>query len=268
MKLRTASIAFVLSVLPAIGFAEKTLTLDLPKGDVEVGHDASSFQAVISFGGQTIRMESGYLPSLQRTWGDSAMIFMPTGGSGCPGLFAWVTVDAHGLRATEPFGTCSDLVTFEDRQDGILAAIPRLDGSGTSSFVFDGQSVLEEELGLSSAGVGEPSSAKAWAGRMAGELMSRAEMEPVLLEILDWETLELARQTIVISSEVMEQDGDWYAATGCMPHNCDAMRGGVAISVSDGTVIVALWNRETGGELFGQPKSALPDRLRAVLSGR
>lgn len=244
--------------------------ISMPEGDIAVDFDSDTFTATLVSGTQSVHMESAYLPSEYGRWGNSVLLFMPTGGSACPGMFAWVTLDDKGLRKSEAFGTCSDIVQLQDHQDGVSVEMPRLGSAGSSGFVFDGETVREIELGLASAGVADPTDAAAWEGKPAYEVITSAELEPALLAIMSWETLERVRHATAIHSddEDMARDGDWFAAVGCMPHNCGGERAGIAISTVDGSVIAAHWTEEAGGTVFGTPPTALPGRLRSLLRGQ
>lgn len=140
-------------------------------------------------------------------------------------------------------------------------------GGDEMGYVFDGETVSEVQLGLKAAGVSDPKDASAWSGKYAYEVLTAAEMEPLLLEVMSWEDLEAVRFSSGVSAEGMTPDGDWYAATGCRPHMCSSEMAGVAVSTKDGRVIVAHWE-EGNGEVFGEPTSALPNKFRALLKGR
>lgn len=241
-------------------------TVELPAGNIEVVLDRSNFEAVISDGETRIRLDSFYFPDLVETYENSALLFMATGGNACAGFFSWVTLDADGLRATEPFGTCAEGGPIEMTDEGPMLVLAS-GGGDEMGYVFDGATVREVQLGLKHAGVSDPTDASAWADKRAYEVLTAAEMEPILLEIMSWEDLKTARFSSGVSSEGMTLDGDWYAATGCRPHACNSETAGVAVSTQDGRVIVAHWN-EGKGEVFGEPDSPLPNKFRALLKGQ
>ena len=253
-------------VLGTAVLAAETGQIQFDRGPLELR--MADFESILEFEGQQIRLETAYLPEEQARWKNSVLVDLHTGGTMCPGTFAWITIDDNGLSTTGSFGTCSDLMQIEAQDDRqILISMPRLNGSGASGFVFDGKTVQEVELGLKSAGVADPKNAASWAGKSAGEVVASAEMEPILLQMVDWETLEFIRASSVIGGDVMEEDGAWYAATGCMAHQCNAFRAGVAVSKADGSVLLATWSAEAGGKIFGTPGAALPNRLRSLLAG-
>lgn len=269
MKKTTLAISLGLSTLACVAGASDTVEIKLPFGTIFSEMDETGIAGVLKYQNQQIVLNSAYTPQAVVIWKNSALISLPTGGNGCPNLYSWITLDAQGLRATDPFGTCSEQVDVVEKSDeDILVSMGRLNGAGKAGFVFDGESIQETEVGLVSAGVSNPRNAKSWAGKSANAVAVAAEMEPALLEIIDWQTLELLRSASSISSNAMEPDGQWYAATGCMPHRCNEHRAGVAISTEDGSILVATWSKETGGQLFGNPKSPVPNKLRALLSGR
>lgn len=269
MKKTTLAMSLAFSILAGVAGASDLVEVELPFGTIISEMDDTGTEGVLTYRDQRIVLSSVYTPQAVVIWKNSALISLPTGGNGCPNLYSWITLDEQGIRATETFGTCSEQVDVVDKSDeDILVSMGRLNGAGKAGFVFDGESIQETELGLISVGVSNPRNAKSWAGKSANEVAVAAEMEPALLEIIDWQTLELLRAASSISSNAMEPDGQWYAATGCMPHRCNEHRAGLAISISDGSIIVATWNKETGGHLFGNPKSPVPNKLRALLSGR
>ena len=264
---KTIALVSLLTVLVAgSAFAAENRTIELPAGDIEVALDRSNFEAVISDGQTRIRLDSAYPPDLVEIHENSALLFMATGGNACAGFFSWVTLDADGLRATEPFGTCAGGGPIEMTDEGPMLVLAA-GGGDQMGYVFDGSAVREVQLGLENAGIADPTDAGAWADKRAYEVLTAAEMEPILLEIMSWEDLETARFSSGVSVEGMTQDGDWFAATGCRPHACASETAGVAISMKDGRVIVAHWN-EGKGQVFGEPDSPLPNKFRALLKGQ
>jgi hypothetical protein len=261
--------AFLCSAMLATpAFADGTATIDLPAGSVEISHSSMDFTATLTAAGQSLNFESAYLPDIIGISDNSVLIFLSTGGTGCPGTYAWVTREAGGLRATEPFGTCSDIGELQQAPDGPMLVMPRLGTTGTAGYTLlsDGR-IMETELGLKSAGVSDPTDADAWIGMAAYDVFSAAEMEPVLLSIMSWEQLEEVRNSSVISGETMTAEGDWIAAGGCRPHMCNEERSGIAISRKTGTPIVAHWSKDIGGTLYGTPDTAVPNRIRSLLAG-
>ncbi|MBL3705848.1 hypothetical protein GI582_24400 [Sulfitobacter sp. BDSS02] len=260
--LRTFLSVAILCLGTAPAFAQNTETVDLPAGQITLQQDG--LETRVSGGSQQLVLEAAYLPDVYATWRNSVLLFAVMGGTACPGLFHWVTLDAAGLRSTESFGTCSDLGEVEQTDAGPMLKLPRGDG-GYSGFLFNGTTVIEQELGLASAGVSQPSNASAWKGYTAYKVLTSAEMEPVLLTIMDWNTLDDVRWASSVSNDSMTRDGDWFAAVGCQPHLCSEVASGVAISARDGRVITAFWRRGEGGVIYGQPDSALPNKLRELL---
>lgn len=58
------------------------------------------------------------------------LLLQNTGGTACPALFHFITVNATGLRATPEFGTCSDIIypTFNEKT-GVTVAMVGFSGS-------------------------------------------------------------------------------------------------------------------------------------------
>ncbi|MET3600259.1 hypothetical protein [Martelella mangrovi] len=266
MKTTVAFASLLTVLLTGNAFADDSRTVELPAGAIEIDLDRSNFEAIISDGETRVRLDSAYLPDVVETYGDSALLFMATGGNACAGFFSWVTLDEEGLRATEPFGTCAGGGPIEMTDEGPMLVLAA-GGGDEMGYVFDGAAVREVQLGLKEAGVSDPTDAAAWADKPAYEVLTSAEMEPFLLEIMSWEDLKTVRFSSAVASEGMTPDGDWYAATGCRPHACNMETAGVAVSTKDGRVIAAHWE-EGEGEIFGEPDSALPNKFRTILKGQ
>lgn len=262
MKAATVLLAALL-IGPAAQALAQQAAIDLPRGRIVVTH--TDYSAYFSAGPQQVVFDADRMPDLITTWGESALVFLASGGNACPGLFAWLTLDPAGLHATEAFGTCAEHAELQMTARGPMAVMPRHDG-GKAGYVFDGRTVEEVALGLDRSGIATPSVAAAWAGRSAFEVLTSAEMEPALLAIMPWQELQEARVSSSLTSEGMVRDGEWFVAAGCQPHLCNENAAGVALSTRDGRPIVALWERGRGGQIFGTPDSPLPNRFRTLLA--
>ncbi len=77
---------------------DQTLVLSLPAGPVDITmNQETSAELIIRAGkGQEVRIDSGYMPRLLKTYHDSALLEINPGGNACPTLFAWITLDAKG----------------------------------------------------------------------------------------------------------------------------------------------------------------------------
>jgi hypothetical protein len=54
------------------------------------------------------------------------------GGTGCPALLYFVSVNQSGVKATPPFGTCSDLTTVKRKGNSIYVTMPGFRGPAES----------------------------------------------------------------------------------------------------------------------------------------
>jgi hypothetical protein len=260
------ALAVLLCASPVALAAQEQVALTT--GQLTITHDDMSLRSYVSDGRQQMVLESPWAASVAHVHGNSALIETYSGGTACPAQYQWITLDRAGLHATESFGTCSDLAEVQMTDQGPMVVLPRMGRSGTAGFVVRNGQIVEHELGLASAGVGDTSHAAAWSGRTAYDVLHAAEMEPALLSFLPWDVLEMARNSSVVSSDTMSRDGDWFAAVGCMPHNCNGAMAGVAISTRDGRILVGQWQRGRGGQVHGTPDSALPAKFRNLLSGQ
>lgn len=247
--------------------ADEAESVAVPLGAITITKTDGAYEATVFGGNQSFTIESAYMPSVIGTRNNSVLLFTTSGGTACPGEYTWVTLDQKGLRATEKFGTCSDLGELQDTADGPMLVMPRLAPAGTAGFVLnDDETITEVELGLAPSGVTDVKSAAAWTGKTAYDVLTAPEMEASLLELMSWSELEAVRNAAPISSNTLSDDGEWVFAAGCMPHNCNEASSGVAISKNDGRVIVGYWTLDARGQLYGKPDSTLPNGMRALLA--
>jgi hypothetical protein len=223
----------------------------------------------LRLGEQIVSLEDyGYI-AVERRLGDLVLLMLSTGGNACPGFFSWVHVTPGAERMTEPFGTCSDLAEVTWDSETVTVTLPSMVNGqpGEVAFVYDGRVVREVQLGLSASGKGPDVGADAWIGGHPGELVSSSEWDGALRALVGQGRIEAVRGLIVVAS-TMQQDGDWVAGSGCMPHECNRAYGAIAINRRDGRLIVALRHFEDPPELYGNPAGTLPAAIREVLQGR
>lgn len=122
---------------------DETLVITLPAGPIEITMDqVSAARLIIKDGkGQTVTIDSAYMPRLLKSFHNSALLELNTGGNACPILFGWVTLDARGLRASEDFGTCAEDASYEETKDGPVVNMDDIGDPGhTVSYLYDPKS--------------------------------------------------------------------------------------------------------------------------------
>jgi hypothetical protein len=247
--------------------ADEAVTVMTPSGPLVIAKVDSDLEAMIFGGNGSLRVNTAYMPDVLGTQEDSVLLRTSTGGTACPSLYVWVTLNDAGLRKTEEFGTCSDLGELQATAEGTMLVMPRMGTAGTAGYVLNADNTVTEiELGLAPSGIADVKDASAWAGEAAYSVLTAPEMEAALLEIMSWNDLEKVRNASAVSSDTMSQDGEWFFAGGCMPHMCNEISAGVAISANDGRVIAGYWSKDDRGELFGKPDTTLPNGMRELLA--
>lgn len=65
---------------------------------------------------------------------NDVLLLQNSGGTGCPALFHFITVNAAGLRATPEFGTCSDIIypSLDEKTATVTVAMPGFMGPAQS----------------------------------------------------------------------------------------------------------------------------------------
>jgi hypothetical protein len=117
-----------------------TLVVNLPQGalDITMNTVEGTGLFVHAGGSHEVLLESAYMPRLLKIHGNSALLELYTGGNACPILFAWVSYDETGLRASEEFGTCAEEASFEESAKGPVVTMDDIEaGSGTKSYLYD-----------------------------------------------------------------------------------------------------------------------------------
>lgn len=239
--------------------------LDSPSGQVRITGETLKKKVVV--GDTVLPIDDSYAyASLGEKVGNLILIHVSSGGTGCPGMFQWLDTTPGQVGLTKEFGTCSDLPVVSHTDEVVTVTLPSLDVSkGSIAFDYDGKQITERMLGLESSGV-EPGNPKAWEGKYAVEFLGAPENEAALIELMGWEMLDLARNSIVVTSEVLEPQGEWLVAGGCMPHNCGEAFGAIALHAETGQVLVAIKPDGKPAQLFGKPSGPLPVRIREVMT--
>jgi hypothetical protein len=73
---------------------------------------------------------------------------------------------------------------------------------------------------------------------------------------------------IVQVAQELQVEGDWLVAAGCQPHACDIADGAVAVSLTTGRIVVALWEADLGLRVWGDVTGSMPRQMRDVLARR
>jgi hypothetical protein len=199
---------------------------------------------------------------------DLLLVGRSDGGTLCAAEWMWVHTERGGLRASEPFGTCSDLLTVTDGPVGVTVSMPSHDADWpVVDFVYDGVAVREVPQGQRRSGSPPEAGALAWVGRHPWELFRASDWRGPLVALLGKEGYREAQEAIG-SARPMEAEGDWVAGRGCMANGCGAAWGAVAIHRGDGRLLVALGGWEREPRLWGDPKGPLPPTVAEVMAGR
>ena len=115
------------------------LKVTLPAGVVEISmNGVEGYGLFIYAGSDEVLMESAHIPRLLKIYQNSALLELPTDTSACPIMFAWVTYDAAGLRASEEFGTCAEDANYETTDTGPVVSMEKPNSPGTTvSYRYD-----------------------------------------------------------------------------------------------------------------------------------
>ncbi len=60
--------------------------------------------------------------------GRDVVLLQDNGGTACPALYRFVSVNRRGARVTSAFGTCSDLLHITRQRETIIVDMPALEG--------------------------------------------------------------------------------------------------------------------------------------------
>ena len=253
----------LLALLPLVAQAE--MVAQSPSGPVEIV-SAGDGERQVAVGGRVVPNTSAYLVGIERQLGNLFLLALATGGNGCPSLYAWLDTTPGRVRASETFGTCSDLPDVSWDSETVTVEMPSMDPERPERvrFLWDGKGAVREvSAGLPSLGIGTLTAA-ALEGRHVGEVAASAEMAAVLAEPLGTEGLsDLRRLTSLADAGGMRRFGGWVAGQGCMPHDCEEGRGALAVH-DDGRILVALFEQGVAW-IWGDARGELPGPVLDVL---
>lgn len=126
-----------------------TLTIALPAGPVEITMNTVEGTGLFvhAGGSHEVLLDSAYMPRLLKTYSESALLELYTGGNACPVLYAWITYDEDGLRTSGDFGTCAEEASYEESGVGPVVTMSDLENAGqTVSYIYDEKSGALTEL--------------------------------------------------------------------------------------------------------------------------
>ena len=95
-----------------------------------------------------------------------------------------------------------------------------------------------------------------WIGQAPYDLVQSPEWRGALVALMGRVDLLRLQDAVVVADPIVRQ-GDWVVATGCAPHQCGDVRGGVAISVVSGRV-VAVVRDQAGLQVWGDAADMPP----------
>ncbi len=240
-----------------------------PSGEARIVETADGTKALMVGKVRVELPEQPFLAFIVARRRNLLLVEYSQGGNACPAFFVWVHTGRGKVRATEGFGTCSDLFTITNDSESVSVTMPSFEpGKGDVSFVYDGKNAIREvQHDLVASGMGPGDGWDFWAGRHPYSLVTAGELQDRLAAMLGPEVLVEAQRLLVVANN-MELDGDWVAGTGCQAHMCDVNVGAVAVNVTDGRFLVALRKGSDPARLWGDARGVLPGAVLEVLSGR
>ena len=265
MHARRFCLAAIVAMAGAPAFGQEIF--DSPSGEVRITGEHHA--RVVRVGDESISLDSGYAyASLREKVGNLILVSVSYGGNACPAEFRWLDTTPGKVALTDSFGTCSDLVEISYTAEVVTVTMPSMNTSvGRVAYDFDGTTITERMLGLEASGVPE-GDVRAWAGKHASDYLGAAENEARLLELMGWDMLAIARNAILITSEVLEEQTGYLVAGGCKPHDCGDTYGAIALHLETGEPLVAVKEDDASPKLFGMPQGPLPNRIRHVMTGQ
>ncbi len=260
--------ALALCGLAGMASGQELARIDTPSGPAVITRE--DIDAVVTVGDQSFRFDGMMYAWFGEKVGDVVLLGLSMGGTACPAQFAWLDTRPGLIRVTEVFGTCSDLAEVSWDAEAVIVSMPSLaPGEGQVDFLWDGKTATVEELvrGPQPTGLPPGGPAMAWEGRFGVELLEAPEWAPVLGPLMGAEALTDAQRIVQVGHPFAVQ-GDWLVSTGCQPHQCDITMGAVALHLSDGALIVALWEDGIGPRAWGDLTRGLPPGVAEVMAGR
>lgn len=240
---------------------------DSPSGEVRI--TGEHFKRVVRVGDKSFPLDSVYAyASLREKVGNLILVSASSGGNACAADFRWLDTTPGKVAMSQSFGTCSDLVDVSNTPEVVTVTMPSMNVSeGKIAFDFDGKTISKRMLGLESSGVAQGDT-RAWAGKYTADYLGAAENEARLIELMGWDMLAVARNAILVTSEVFEEQDGYLVAGGCKPHDCADTYGAVALHIETGEPLIAVKQDGANPELFGKPRGPLPNRIRQVMTGQ
>jgi|TARA_R100000935_G_scaffold13920_2_gene28005 hypothetical protein len=149
MKIRTLrptfiTVAAAATFFSSAVFADDTKEVRLPLGTVQMTKTFSSPELTLSVDTEELTFESSYFPEVEAFSGNSFLIFLASGERDCLGRYIWATLDEAGLRASPPFGSCSDRGDVKRTAQGLMLVMPDQKSSGTVSFILNRDGTVTE----------------------------------------------------------------------------------------------------------------------------
>ena len=268
MRAFTLSLAAVLAAAVAatpLSADPVTGPFDSPAGLVRMVSTGDGFSQALQVGDATLFADGQYrfVTPIDRR-GALVLVELASGGNACAAEYAWVHLDPKGPRATELFGTCSDLPVVSSDAETVTVRLPSSDpAEGFIDFVYDGRAIREVVSGQQALGAGPEQGGLPWVGRFPFELFRASDWRPLFLGLLGPADYEVAGYAFGLATP-MEREGDWVVGEGCQEGACQIAYGAVALHVSDGRVLVAL-NSGEGPRLYGVADGPLPTALSRVM---
>ena len=266
--MRKVLTALALCGLAGAALAQELARIDTPSGPAVIVREDT--YPVVSVGGQVFRFEDMTSGWFGDRLGDVVLVGLSTGGTACPAMFAWLDTRPGMIRITEVFGTCSDLPKVTWDAETVTVSMPSLvPGEGQVDFIWDGKTAAVREVlrGPQPSGLPPGGPVMAWEGRFGLDLLEAADWAPVLVPLMGEVALKDAQRIVVVGHPFAVQ-GDWLVSTGCQPHMCDITMGAVALHLSDGALVVALWEDGIGPRAWGDLSRGMPPGVAEVMAGR
>ena len=253
----------LLALLPLAAQAE--VVGQSPSGPVEVV-PADDGEQQVAVGGEVVPNTSAYLVGVERQVGNLFLLALAPGGNACPSLYAWLDTTPGRVRATETFGTCSDLPDVSWDSETVTVEMPSMDAERPERvrFLWDGKGAVREVFaGLPSLGIGSLTGG-GLEGRHVGDVVRSAELDGALSALLGRAALADARRLIAVADAGgMQRFGGWVAGQGCMAHNCGWAEGALAVH-DDGRILVA-FDDEGAVRMWGDARGEVPEPILDVL---
>ena len=210
--------------------------------------------------------EDAYLAFFKARLGDLLLVLYSPGGNACNGFYTWVHATPGAIRRSEGFGTCAEAKDISWDSETVRVTMASGEpGKGDVTFIYDGKRpIWTEQAALAASGV---STVAGWIGRYPFELVAAAEMQAPLRALMGASAL-LELQTFLALSGPMRRDGNWVSGTGCRKQSCDVTQAAIAINLSDGRLMAAIWQKGAAPRFWGNPGGAMPADITAVLAQR